>query len=261
MSGLGTDSDFRRRSVKSSLEGDRTVIGTFVGLSNPAVVEVVASAGFEMVCFDAEHGVLDNRDVDGLARAADFSGIPSLLRVPAPDAQVMRALDAGVGGIIFPRVNSPADAECCVRVSRFHPAGERGAGPGRVTGYGPGIVPYVEWAEENVMVVAQVETVAGLANVEGIAATPGLDAIFIGPGDLAVSLKTNRGSEEHRAAIDRIIEAGLDAGKTVGMFSLPDEVGLWISKGVRLLLVQGDFGFLRTGASEAFKKAVAERDK
>jgi 4-hydroxy-2-oxoheptanedioate aldolase len=223
------------------------------------VVEVVASVGFEVVCFDAEHGVIDNRDVDALVRAADFCAIPSLVRVAAPDAQVMKALDAGAGGIIFPRVDSGADAEHCVRLSRFHPAGERGAGPGRVTGYGPGIAPYVEWAEDNVMVIAQVETVAGLADVDGIAATDGLDGVFIGPGDLAVSLKTTRGSDEHRAAVDRIIEAGLSAGKTVGIFCLPQEVSLWISKGVRLLLVQGDLGLLRAGSQGAFEKAAEER--
>ena len=105
----------------------------------------------------------------------------------APEA-IAAALDSGARGVLVPRVSTAAQAAAAVKAARYPPLGERGVGPGRAAGYGYRIPEYLAGANAEIVVAVQVETAEGLANVEAIAATEGVDVVFVGPGDLSVSI-------------------------------------------------------------------------
>jgi 4-hydroxy-2-oxoheptanedioate aldolase len=109
-----------------------------------------------------------------------------------------------------------------------------------------------------VLLVVQVETRQGVAAVDEIAAVAGVDVVFVGPGDLALSLGCEMGSEQHLQAIDTVIDAGLRAGKHVGIFCpAPDQVATWVERGVRLLFLSSDVSLLGTACAEATATAAA----
>ena len=156
-----------------------------------------------------------------MIRAADIHRVPAMVRVPghAPET-IAAALDAGARGVLVPRVSTAAQAQHAVRASRYPPQGERGVGPGRAAGYGYRIFEYLAAANRQVLVAVQVETAEGLANVAEIAAADGVDVVFIGPGDLSVSIDAigPAGAERLAQAIETVIGAALAHGKVAGIF-------------------------------------------
>lgn len=238
------------------------VIGTFVSMNAPAVVEMIGLAGFNTVCVDAEHAAYTMGDVEALIRAADVRGVDTVVRVPEVGIDISRVLDAGAAGVLVPRVESAAQAARAVSLARYPQEGSRGAGPGRATGYGAHLPETVTTANASVAVLAQVETSAGMTNAAEIATTPGIDAVFIGPGDLSVSLGLPMGSPEHHAAIARIVESLSGGGQRTGIFVAdPADIATYRDLGVSVFLVQSDSMFLIAGAREAHSAALtATRD-
>lgn len=230
--------------LRDTLKRDR-IVGTFVSISNPTVVEILGRCGFELVCIDAEHGAFGPTEVQELLRAAASVGTPAIVRVSGIGAEIGRALDSGAAGVVVPRVETAEQARAVVDAVRYPPNGARGAGPGRATAYGLDFAGYLARADNEVAAIVQVETVIGVANVSEILAVPGIDMVFIGPGDLAVSLGFPGGSPEHDAAIRRIIVAAHAAGVPVGIFSLTvDSMREWASLGVTFFLLSGDLAML-----------------
>jgi 4-hydroxy-2-oxoheptanedioate aldolase len=149
-----------------------------------------------------------------------------------------------------------------VKASRYPPHGERGVGPSRATSYGYGIFDYLAEANDSIVVAVQVETAEGLANVDAIAATEGVDVVFVGPGDLSVSLDAWRpdGAERLAAAIATIIASTLKHGKAAGIFcGRPEDVGRWSATGASFFILSSDTLFLgaATGAGLAAARAAA----
>jgi 2-keto-3-deoxy-L-rhamnonate aldolase RhmA len=179
------------------------IAGTFVSIGHPAVVEALAWAGWELVCIDTEHAALGPSEVEALIRAADACGVRAIVRVAAIEPDIARALDAGAAGVIVPRIETPAEAARCVAAARYPPHGARGAGPGRASHYGTQLADRLANANSDTLLVVQIETALGTANAEAIAAVEGIDVIFVGPGDLSVSLGVAQASAEHAAAIAR----------------------------------------------------------
>src|SRR5262249_18593348 len=140
----------------------------------------------DFVCVEAEHSPLGRESIHALLGAARR---PALVRV-ADNAGVpiVSALDDGAEGVIVPRVDSAEEAQAAVDAARFPPLGKRGVGPGRASGYGRTLPEYFAAANEQVIVGVQIESAAAVADVTRIAAVQGVDLLFLGPGDLAVSL-------------------------------------------------------------------------
>ncbi len=220
------------------------ILGSFVTLADPAVVEVLAWSGFDAVCVDAEHAPLSVADVAGLLRAADACGITALVRV-REISEVGRVLDMGAAGVVIPRVETAEDAAKAVAEARYPSVGVRGAGLGRANRHGTAFRSYLEEANDEVLVVVQVETRLGLEHAEAIAGVPGVDLVFVGPGDLSVSLQVEVGGAAHSAAIERILSAAAIAGKPTGIFcASAEDAARWERAGARLLLVGGDVNLL-----------------
>lgn len=150
-------------------------------------VDLIAAAGPDYVCIDQQHGLADLGDLIPMLAAVEAAGVTSLVRVPRNDpADIGKVLDAGARGVIVPLVNNASEAARAVQACRYPPEGNRSYGPVRaslVFGTGDPVA-----LGREVSCIVMVETREGLENVEEIAATPGVDGIYVGPADLALSL-------------------------------------------------------------------------
>jgi 4-hydroxy-2-oxoheptanedioate aldolase len=248
--------DFRKKCIAGTKQ-----VGTFAAIPHPVAVEVAAQAGPDFLCIDWEHAQIARDTVENMVRAADIHRVPAMVRVAghAPEA-IAAALDSGAQGVLVPRVSTSAQAEAVVKAVRYPPEGERGIGPGRAAGYGARISDYLRSANTEILTAVQVETAEGLANADAIATTKGIDLIFVGPGDLSVSIAVvgPAGADKLSQAIETIIEAALRHGKAVGIFcAKPEEAGRWAALGASFFILASDTMFLSAGASAAFTAAAA----
>jgi 4-hydroxy-2-oxoheptanedioate aldolase len=178
-------------------------------------------AGFDFVVIDLEHGSGTEADVLHQLQALEHTGTKSIIRVEGHARQRShRVLDLGAHGIMFPRVNSAAEAEACVAALRYPPHGVRGvASMNRAAGFGVTFRDYVDTHKEKLLGVVQVETVEAVEKVEEIAAVDGADVLFIGPLDLSTSLGI-LGQFDHPdfvAALQRTAQAASNHGKVTGV--------------------------------------------
>ncbi|MEI9426681.1 HpcH/HpaI aldolase family protein [Mesorhizobium sp. Cs1299R1N3] len=250
-------SEFRQKCI-----GKSTLVGSFAAIPHPVAVEVMALSGLDFLCIDWEHAQISREMIETMVRAADVHRVPAMVRVPghAPEA-IQAALDSGAQGVLVPRVSTPAQAAMAVKASRYPPRGERGVGPGRAAGYGYRIPEYLAGANERTVVAIQVETVEGLANVDAIAEVEGVDMVFVGPGDLSVSIDAigPKGADKLADAIRRIIGVTIAHDKTSGIFcASPQTVGQWAAVGASFFVLASDTMFLGAGAAANHAAARAE---
>jgi 4-hydroxy-2-oxoheptanedioate aldolase len=205
---------------RSRLRNGEILLGPSVGFSDPRVTESLAPSA-DFVWLELEHSLIGPEAVVGHVMAARGAGVPLLVRIPVgATAQIKPALDSGVQGLIIPQVRSVAEVVAVVRDVRYPPVGARGLGPVRPSNYGR-LAPHdvVAAATDDVFLAVQVETVEALDVVEEIAATPGLDALVVGPTDLSSSMGL-LGDFEHprmRDGIARIVAAARAHDLSVGV--------------------------------------------
>jgi len=241
--------------------GHRPLRATFTALKDPAAVGLLLAAGFEAVVVDREHGVMTSETAAALVAAAHAAGGFALVRVPSVDrGAVQDALEAGADGILAPMVESAAEAARLVSYCRYPPAGTRGFHP-FTAGSGHGRIPPAKLpvhANARVLVAAQVETAAGLAACAELAAVAGLDQLFLGPGDLALSLGVAPGSAALAEASARISRHARDAGKSFGAF-VPSGAAAAeaVHLGARLLAAGADVALLHA-AARALSTEIAQ---
>jgi 4-hydroxy-2-oxoheptanedioate aldolase len=233
-------------SLRARLEHGDRLVGVFLQSPSPITAEVVSGFELDFVCVEAEHSPLGRESVYALLGAA--SG-PALVRV-ADNATVpiVSALDDGAAGVIVPRVDSAEEAQAAVDAARFPPLGRRGVGPGRASGYGRTLPDYFARANEEVIVGVQIESSAAVADVARIAAVDGIDLLFVGPGDLAVSLGVPFGDDRVTEAALTVIEAARAAGRANGTWA-PNAAGArrWFELGFQLVIVGSDLALLAEG--------------
>jgi 4-hydroxy-2-oxoheptanedioate aldolase len=248
-------------SLARRLKAGETVHSGWCGLSAPIVAELVAREGFPAVTLDSQHGLWDTASVvSGIAQVRQGGGA-AIVRIPVGQfASASRALDFGAEGIIAPMINTEAEARAYVSFAKFPPIGERSWGPHRATTLASMSDQKVYLREANVLTVtfAMIETKTALENVEAIAATPGIDALFLGPADLSIALSNGADvdpmSPEVDRGIDRMLAAARKAEKIMGAYCHSVERAVALAKrGVRFLAVGSDISFLRAGAAAALK--------
>lgn len=252
-------------SLRETCLSGEALFGLFCNIAHPAAVEVLALGRPDFICLDGEHSQIDRGAFENLCRAGDVHGVPVLARVPgkAPEA-LAGVLDAGAAGVMVPMVSTAEEAKAVVSACRYPPLGRRGVGPGRAAGYGYRIPDYLAAANRSILVTIQVENVDGLENIDAIAAVEGIDAIFIGPGDLGVSLSTL--PEDRRptleAAIERIAAACRRAGRAFGMFRPgPENIERHLAMGMRFFILGSDAMVLTASVEKTMlvaKAAAAE---
>jgi 4-hydroxy-2-oxoheptanedioate aldolase len=219
---MATASEFAAR-----VRAQEQVLGYWLVLDAPPAAERIAGTGYDYVVFDGQHGLIEYRGLlAGLTAVDAAAGAVGLVRVEANEAAAIgHALDAGAAGVIVPLVSSAAEAEAAVRAARYPPHGVRSFGPMRS---GLRIGPEPAASNDAVVVLAMIETAAGLADVAEIAATPGLDGLYIGPNDLRIALggatpDDPAVEDDLAAALVAVRDACDAAGIAAGIFTTSGE--------------------------------------
>ena len=201
------------RAIKDALKAGRPSIGSWMQLPNSSVAELMGTAGYDWVALDLEHGLFNPGDLPDMVRALEAGGTVPLARVGVNDGlEIKRALEAGVRGVIVPMIDSRAELDLARQYALYPPEGRRGVGYSRANAFGRDFDRHIQNCNEQLILVAQIETLAAVENIEAIVQAPGLDAIMIGPYDLSASLGLT-GQFEHakmQAALAKISEV---AGK------------------------------------------------
>jgi 2-keto-3-deoxy-L-rhamnonate aldolase RhmA len=236
--------------------------GTFIKINSVHVVEVLGGTPMQFAVVDAEHAAFDRRDIDLMVLAARAVDLPLLVRVPDMSAPAVQgALDLGAAGLLVPHVDSAAQARELVARSRCR-TGVRGfSNATRAAGQGALPMAQALAATEDVFLLAQIESVAAVEAVADIAAVDGIDGLFVGRADLALSFgETDTRSAPVLAATRRVLDVALAAGKIAGMAvgtrSERDEFAAW---GANWFVVGSDQSLLRQAASAAAQDARALR--
>jgi 4-hydroxy-2-oxoheptanedioate aldolase len=249
--------------LKEAWAQGRTAFGLWSAIPGSFGVELVAGAGFDYVCVDQQHGVVDYASMVPMLQAIGAAGATPITRVLSKDPyEIMKVLDAGALGVIVPLIDNAAEAERAVAACRYPPRGNRSYGPVRASHVIGSRDP--EDLAREVLCIVMVETREGLGRVEEIAATPGLDGIYIGPTDLALSLglpPTSKVTEpEHAEAVSRIREACRQHGIVSGIQAASGE---WAKKhaeaGFDMVTVATDAALLRDAARRELTTARGER--
>lgn len=245
--------DIPKNEFKRALAKGRAQIGLFVGLDSPVAAEVVATAGFDFLLIDGEHGPGDVRSILAQLQAAAAYPVSAVVRPANHDpALIKRLLGIGVQTLLVPMVESAEQAAALVAATRYPPAGIRGVGTALERGSRWNAIDgYHGKADAEMCLIVQVESLAGLAHLDAIAATPGVDGIFIGPADLAASMGHlgQTGHPEVRAAIADALHRIAAAGKAPGVFAHDPALGAQYREGGAVFLAVGaDTGLLRNAA-------------
>jgi 4-hydroxy-2-oxoheptanedioate aldolase len=200
----------RTNRMKEIWRDGKCVTMGWLSVSHGFTAEVMARQGFDALCIDMQHGLTDFGTLWPMLQAVSQTDTVPVVRVPWNDpATIMRALDMGAYAIIVPLVNTAAEAAAAVAACRYPPVGIRSSGPLRAALYGG--AGYQAGANDEIVVLAMIETKEGLANLDAICATPGLDGVYIGPADLSYALglppRGDNPDPVHMATCDRIRDA------------------------------------------------------
>ncbi len=164
-------------------------IGSWITLGNVGIVEIMADAGFDWLCIDMEHSVIDYTTAQQLIIAIQSKGVKAFVRVGANDPLIIkRVLDAGADGIIVPSVNTESEAEKAVAAVNYPPKGTRGVGLARAQKYGAGFEEYRDGKAKSITLIVQIEHASAIKELDRILQVDGVDGTFIGPYDLSGSV-------------------------------------------------------------------------
>ncbi|KAJ5994207.1 Pyruvate/Phosphoenolpyruvate kinase-like domain-containing protein, partial [Penicillium sp. IBT 35674x] len=209
----------------NALRGGSKPIMTFLGLPSFRTAQIVAQTGLDGIIIDCEHGHISDDSMHSSTAAIAAMGVSPLVRLRMTHSDLIkRALDAGAHGIVVPQINTTEEARAVVSYAKFPPQGLRGQGSAfPAIAHGIDIQTYMKTANDTIITCVQIETKEGVENVDEICAVPGVDMIFIGPNDLALSVLgyvPAKGNEpEYVSAVEKIVAAARKHGKWVARLS------------------------------------------
>ena len=199
----------RSNRVKQLWREGKPAIGGFLSIPSGFSAEIMAHTGLDWLCIDMQHGCIDYSDAVPMLTAISTTAVTPLVRVPWNEpSMIMKVLDAGAYGVIVPMVSNRAEAERAVAACRYPPAGIRSNGPNRALLYGG--ADYQKNADGEMLCIVMIETAEGIEKMDEIASTPGVDAVYIGPTDLALALGLppvmDNDDPKHVATVNKILE-------------------------------------------------------
>lgn len=251
-------------ALAARLRAGTPTFAAWIGLTDPAVPELLARDGLDAVILDWQHGNHTQASIAAGISAAEAGGRATLVRLAVEGfADGARILDWGAAGVIAPMINSADDAVRLVNFTKFPPVGARSWGPMRaIAAFGGSPAAYLSGANASTVVLAMVETRAALAALDDILAVPGLDGVFAGPSDLSITLsdgaEVNAVRADVDAALDAIAAAARKHGKIAGAFATSGErAGQLARRGFHLLSISNDQTLLREATLGHLKRARA----
>jgi 2-dehydro-3-deoxyglucarate aldolase len=242
--------------MKEKMRRGETSIGTWMSMAHPSIAEILAMAGYEFVVVETEHTAIDNSEVLRLLIAIEQRGAIPLVRLAWVDPiQAKAVLDSGAAGVLVPMVNTREEAELAVKMTKYPPIGYRGVGLARAQGYGQTFDEYVKHANDDTLLIVQIEHKDAVDNIEEILSVPGIDGTFIGPYDLSMSLGIP-GQITHPdvvAAKKKVLDATLKHGLIAGIhFVQPStaasDTEAAVAAGYRFIALGTDILFLGDSA-------------
>lgn len=245
-------------SFRDRLLAREPLIGTFMKVPSSHNTEVIGGLGYDFVVLDEEHAPWSRSTLDTGLLAARAFGTAGIVRIARPDASsVLSVLDDGAIGILVPHVDSGRKARDIVSWAHYK-GGTRGAGVGRGGDYGARGAGHQAFADRTTTVIAMIEDRQAIEVVDDIVSTPGLDAIFLGRGDLGLSLSNAPGpAPSLKEAVETVTAACRRHGKAISAVvqSLESDETKWLMDlGVSAMMVASDQGFLRQAADAALQQ-------
>ncbi len=248
-------------SFRERVSGGALCAGTFVKTPTGHATEILGDLGYDFVVADAEHAPLDRTALDNIMQAAGRDRVPVLVRVPSGNSwHLLSVLDCGAAGVVVPHVMNAKQAEEIALSCRYR-GGRRGFSAGTRAGRFGGEARWdlVDRADAETLVIAQIEDPEAVDNVEEIAAVDGVDALFIGRGDLTVAYGApSNDADVIEEASRRIADAAKKHGKAVAVFAASiAEVEKLRKIGASIIVYSADQSFLRAGARKALEDIQA----
>ncbi|WGW00510.1 aldolase/citrate lyase family protein [Vibrio sp. YMD68] len=247
-------------SLKRKLELNKLTLGSWVTIGHPAIVDIMASAGFEWLVIDMEHTSINLETAHNLISTIQANGMKALVRVSKNEEVIIKkVLDMGADGLVVPMVKSKSDALQAIDYAKYPPIGKRGVGLFRAQKYGLGFEEYKKWVKDELVIIAQIEHHEAVSNIEEIVSVDGIDGVIIGPYDLSGSL--GYPGEYHRddvkdgiAKVLRVCkEKNVPSGFHV-IESSPEKLTERINEGCTFLAYSLDFFFLGDSVRSGMSK-------
>lgn len=245
-------------TLKEQLASGQPIFGTFLSLGNPLTAEIVANAGFDWLFADLEHGAGGEGELITQLLVGQAYNIPLAVRVETPARiRTGRVLDVGAEAVIFPRLDTVEQVRAAIAGLYYPPQGERGvASYNRSRGFGQP-PRSLQDANDRIAGIVQIESLDSLANVEKIARVEGVDALFVGPGDLSAALGVTGQFQDPRYvdALHAIVGSARAAGVAAGILASSAEAAQrYAEEGFTLIAVGSDATILSAAAKETVQR-------
>ncbi len=246
--------------VKAKLQNGECAIGAWLSIPSTVTAEIIGRAGFDYACVDLQHGMADYADTLAMYQAIELGNSVPFARATWNEPGIIgRLLDLGAGGVIIPMVNNSAEAEAAVASCRYAPAGRRSVGPTRIR---IGQPDYFASADDNVLCIPMIETAEAIANIDDILSVPGIDAVYVGPSDLAVSLGLggpglHNDHPDFSKALATVVASCRKHGVVPGIHTNVDLAARRQEEGFRLMTVLIDVPTFQSAVGAQLTKARA----
>ena len=231
-------------------------MGGWLSVPSSVTAEVMAATDLDYLCIDMQHGLVDYSDSVSMLQALTLGTATPVVRVPEnTPANISKALDAGAMAIIIPMVNSTLQCKAAVFSCFYAPEGSRSYGPTRVAAVEGS--DYYARANGSVACIPMIETVEAMGDLDGILTVSGVEAVYVGPADLAISMGLQPGGAqpEFLAALDGIVEACNKHGVVPGIHATPTTTKDRVERGFRMITVVADLLALKGGVAAAITTA------
>ncbi|MFN8512341.1 MAG: aldolase/citrate lyase family protein [Thermomicrobiales bacterium] len=243
-------------TAKRKMLAGEPAYGYALGMASPLAAEALAATGVDWILLDNQHGSFGpDSTIACLMAMAAGSAIP-MARVARNDyTMIGRMLDEGALGIVVPMVHTPELAKQAADACRFPPVGTRSYGWGRAARYGD---DYVDWINDELFLAIQLEDIDAVENAEAILSVPGVDGVWAGPSDLALSMgidpRRMADDDRHNRALEKIVQACRNTGTIPGLAcASPEEAKMRAAQGFQFVTAGGDMGFMMSAAMAGVK--------
>jgi 4-hydroxy-2-oxoheptanedioate aldolase len=242
-----------RNTFKAALKEGRAQIGLWLALTSAYTAEICAGAGYDWLLLDAEHAPNDIQTLVGQLQALGKYPSHAIVRPPIGEAWIVKQiLDIGAQTLLIPMVETEEQAQAMVRAVRYPPHGIRGVGAALARASAFNRIPdYLQTANDEICLLLQIESRAGLANLDAIASVDGVDGVFIGPADLAADMGFlgRPGAPEVQAAVEAALARIQEHGKAAGILTADQSLAKrYVELGAAFVGIGSDVGLL-TGSS------------
>jgi 2-keto-3-deoxy-L-rhamnonate aldolase RhmA len=250
--------------LREKLKDGETTWGPFFSFCDTALAEFSALLGWDFLIFDAEHGSISPKDMEDLSRACELRNVTSIIRTPGRERHnVNRYLDAGAHGIMFPMINSAADASEAIRVAKYPPEGVRGLAVPRASDFllTMSAADYIANANDQILIIIQVETMRSVDSLEEILSLDGIDVVFLGSTDLSTDMGLCEQLDHPivKGAIESVAAAVIDRGKILGTIATTPKRAIYVRDQLGARFIATDLTTHIADGCTSFLAAVAKK--